>query len=156
VARTPFTPATPDQRARELQRSFRDFDREEPGPERAARLATFTRAAHQERQLNMAMHTAQLCLAEDPEQPALLVAAYLGDDGDDEEQLRSVSDLRDLGRYLDRADIVTLADSELGERARTWVTDGDEQQRRHRLRTLSSLVSRAFADTIRDELELGH
>jgi hypothetical protein len=157
VVRARYKPVTPDQRIRDLRKEFGGFDKEEPGPERAARLAAFARAAHDERQLNMAMHAAQLCLADDPDAPALLVDAYRADPEDatvdDEERLRSYVDLADLARYIDRSDIVDLAKQELRDEARTWVAAGDDQERRHRLRTLASMVDRAFADDLRDEVE---
>lgn len=152
MVRASFKPVTPDQRLRDLRKEFKGFDKEAPGAERAARLAVFARAAHDERQLNMAMHTAQLCLEEDPEEPALLVAAYEDGTHGTEDQLRSYGDLQDLARYVDRPDIVTLAAERQAELARRWVTEADEQERRHRLRTLTSLISRAFADDLRDEL----
>jgi hypothetical protein len=153
VVRARYKPVTPDQRLRDLRKEFKGFDKEEPGPERAARLAVFARAAHDERQLNMAMHAAQLCLDEDPDAPDLLVAAYRSDQTDVEERLRSYADLKDLARYVDRPDVVTLAEGMITEEARAWLADGDEQEQRHRLRTLTSVVDRAFADGLRDELE---
>jgi hypothetical protein len=152
VARARYKPVTPDQRVRDLRKEFKGFEKEEAGPERAARLAAFARAAHHERQLNMAMHAAQLCLDEDPDAPALLVDAYRAPEVDVEERLRSYSDLKDLARYVDRPDVVTLAEELLATDARAWVAAGDDQEQRHRLRTLTSLVSRAFADELRDEL----
>lgn len=157
MVRARTKPVTPDQRIRDLRKEFGGFDKEDPGPERAARLAAFARAAHDERQLNMAMHAAQLCLADDPDEPALLVDAYRADPEDatvdDEERLRSYVDLADLARYIDRSDIVDLAKQELRDEARAWVAAGDDQERRHRLRTLASMVDRAFADDLRDEVE---
>lgn len=153
MVRARYKPVTPDQRLRDLRKEFKGFDKEEPGPERAARLAAFARAAHDERQLNMAMHAAQLCLDEDPDAPELLVAAYRTGQTDVEERLRSYADLKDLARYVDRPDVVTLAEEMITEEARAWVADGDEQEQRHRLRTLTSVVDRAFADGLRDELE---
>lgn len=153
MVRARYKPVTPDQRLRDLRQEFKGFDKEEPGPERAARLAAFARAAHDERQLNMAMHAAQLCLDEDPDAPELLVAAYRTGQTDVEERLRSYADLKDLARYVDRPDVVTLAEEMITEEARAWVVDGDEQEQRHRLRTLTSVVDRAFADGLRDELE---
>jgi hypothetical protein len=157
VVRARYKPVTPDQRIRDLRKEFGGFDKEEPGPDRAARLAVFARAAHDERQLNMAMHAAQLCLADDPDAPALLVDAYRTDPSDDtvddEERLRSYVDLADLARYVDRPDVVDLAKGMLRDEARAWVAAGDDQERRHRLRTLASMVDRAFADDLRDEVE---
>jgi hypothetical protein len=153
VVRTRYKPVTPDQRVRDLRKEFRGFEREEPGPTRAARLAAFARAAHVDRQLNMAMHAAQRCLEDDPDDPALLVDAYRIGDDDPEEQLRSFSDLKDLARYVDRPDVGELADELLLEHARAWVAEADDQERRHRLRTLTSLAGRAFADDRRDEVE---
>lgn len=152
MARTRYKPVTPDQRVRDLRKEFKGFDKEEPGPERAARLAAFTRAAHHERQLNMAMHAAALCLEEDPDAPALLVDAYRAEDADVEERLRSYGDLQDLARYVDRPDVGDIAEELLATEARAWVAAGDEQEQRHRLRTLTSLVSRAFADDLRDDI----
>jgi hypothetical protein len=146
-------PVTPDQRLRDLRKEFTGFEREEPGPDRAARLAAFTRAAHVERQLNLAMQAAAWCLEDDPDDPALLVAAYTVEDDDVEVRLRALDDLRDLARYLDRADLRDHAQTELESQARAWVRDGDDAGRRHRLRTVQSVTSREFADRLRDELE---
>jgi hypothetical protein len=153
VVRARYKPVTPDQRLRDLRKEFKGFEKEEAGPERAARLAAFVRAAHHERQLNMAMHAAQLCLDEDPAAPDLLVAAYRDGLSEVEERLRSYSDLKDLARYVDRPDVATLADERLATEAHDWVAAGDDQEQRHRLRTLTSLVGRTFADELRDEIQ---
>jgi hypothetical protein len=153
LVRSRFKPVTPDQRIRDLRKEFKGFEKEEPGADRAARLAAFTRAAHAERQLNMAMQAAALCLEDDPDEPALLIAAYVDAEEDPEPQLRALDDLRDLARYLDRPDLVEYADRELQVRAKAWVADGDEAERRYRLRTVQSVTSREVADRIRDELE---
>lgn len=145
-------PVTPDQRVRDLRKEFRGFDKEEPGPDRAARLADFTRAAHLERQLNMAMHTAELCLAEDPDAPELLVSAYAADVGDEVARLEALSDLTDLARYIGRDDVSTTAGQLLRDSARDWVAAGSESERRYRLRTVQSLTSVEVADGIRDAL----
>lgn len=155
MARTTAKPVTPDQRLRDLRKEFRGFEREEPGAERAARLAEFTRAAHDERQLNMAMHAAGLCLEDDPDDPDLLVAAYAETDEPPEERLHALADLRDLARYLDRADIATIAAEQLRACAQGWVADGDESEQRYRLRTVQSVISREVADDIRDALRHG-
>ncbi|MEX0835169.1 MAG: hypothetical protein WD010_03690 [Nitriliruptor sp.] len=152
MVRARFKPVTPDQRLRDLRKEFKGFEKEEPGPDRAARLAVFARAAHDDRQLNMAMHTAQLCLDEDPDPPALLVDAYRTSSATDEDRLRSYTDLQDLARYIDRPDLGDLAERSLHDEARDWVLTGGDQERRHRLRTLSSMISRRFADGLRDEL----
>jgi hypothetical protein len=151
VVRSRYKPVTPDQRLRDLRKEFKGFDNEEPGAERAARLAAFTRAAHTERQLNMAMQAAAMCLEDDPEDPALLLAAYENDE-DPEDRLRALDDLRDLARYIDRADVGEHAERELLAQSRAWVKAGDEAERRHRLRTVQSVMSREVADQIRDEL----
>lgn len=154
MARTSSSkPITPDQRIRDLRKEFRTLEREEPGPQRAAQLAAFTRAAHLERQLNMAMHTAVLCLADDPDAPALLLAAYDPDGVDGEERLTALSDLHDLARYLERPDITEVATERLQETAEAWVLAGAEGERRYRLRTVQSLTSQAVADRIRDRLD---
>lgn len=152
MVRPRYKPVTPDQRIRELRKEFRELQKAEPGEERAVRLAEFTRDAHAERHLNMAMHTAALCLEDDPSAPDLLVHAYLDDVADPEELLRSLVDLRDLARYVDRPDVVEHCDVRIREEARAWVRGADEIEQRHRLRTLASMLSREFADDIRDEL----
>ena len=152
MVRPRHKPVSPDQRIRELRKEFRGFESEEAGPDRAARLAVFARAAHDQRQLNMAMHAANLCLEDDPEPPALLMEAYAAVP-DIEDRLRSLSDLIDLGRYIDRPDVATEAEARLRDAARTWLTEASDGERRHRLRTLGSLGGRAFADDLRDELE---
>jgi hypothetical protein len=151
MARAGSKPVTPDQRVRDLRKDLRGFDHEDPGPQRAARLADFARAAHVDRQLNLSMHAAVLCLAEDPDAPELLVGAYSTDD-DPEERLSALNDLRELARYVDRADVASVADGLLLETARAWVTAADDGERRYRLRTVQSLTSREVADGIRDEL----
>ena len=142
------------QRIRELRKELRRLEtKEEPGPERAALLAGLVRAAHEARQLNMAMHAAQLCLEEDPDPPSLLVAAYVTDDlTEPEERLRTLVDLEDLGRYVGEESMREWASGRIDEEARAWVRDATEQEQRHRLRTLTSLVSQEFADQLRDEL----
>lgn len=157
MVRPRFKPVTPDQRIRELRKEFRQLQTKvEPGPERAEQLAAFTRAAHEERQLNMAMHTAQLCLEEDPEPPALLISAYLPEELDEtEERLRALVDLADLGRYVGSDALRAYADEHIGRDARTWVRDASEAEQRHRLRTLTSMLGRETADAIRDELRFG-
>jgi hypothetical protein len=153
VVQARYKPVTPDQRLRDLSKEFKGFEREEPGPERATRLAAFVRAAHQERQLNMAMHAAQLCLEEDPDDPSLLISAYLDAEEDPEERLRAISDLQDLARYVGRADVGAVADERMLSTARSWLEEANDVERRHRLRTLTSMVSREFADDLRDELD---
>ena len=155
MARPRSKPVSPDQVIRELRAEFRRLTtKEEPGPERAALLATFTRAAHDERQLNMAMHAASLCLEEDPTPPELLHAAYLPPDLEDtEERLRALVDLGDLARYVDARELVDRARDERDGLARDWVREVADPERRHRLRTLGSMVDQAYADQLRDELE---
>lgn len=159
MARPRYKPVTPDQRIRDLRKEFRSFQRggdEEAGPELARRLAAFTRAAHDERQLNMAMHTAQLCLEEDPDAPAMLIEAYVDEDlADPEERLRALIDLRDLGRYVEREDVTSYADGHIHSEAEGWVREGDEAAQRHRLRILTSMFDRSFADGIRDRIQFG-
>lgn len=151
--RANFKPVDPDKQRREMQREFKGFGKSEPSPERTARLATFTREAHVERQLNMAMHTAVICLEDDPDQPELLIAAYTDPDQDPEARLRAWSDLQDLARYIDRGDIAELAAGRLREDAEDWVRSCDPAERRQVLRTLGNIVNRAFADDVRDTVD---
>lgn len=155
MVRARFKPVTPDQRLRDLTKEFRAFEREEPGPERAARLASFVRTAHEHRQLNMVMHAAQLCLQDDPDDPDLLVRAYFDVDEHIEERLHSLQDLRDLARYVARDDIDRLADEELLRTARAWLAGATAAERRHHLRTLASVLPRERVDDLRDELADG-
>lgn len=154
MVRPRYKPVTPDQRIRELRKEFKHLETKvEPGPERAEQLAAFTRAAHDERQLNMAMHTAARCLEEDPDPPELLVAAYLPEDlTDPEERLRALVDLQDLARYVDVAELRSFTEKAIDDEARSWVRAGSEAEQRHRLRTLGSMIGAPFADQIRDEL----
>lgn len=144
-------PVTPDQKSRDLQRELRTLEKAEPSPDRAQDLATLTRAAHLDRQLNLAMRAAELCLEDDPDAPTLLITAY-EQAPEGEERLEAMTDLRDLARYLDRDDIVVTADAAIAQAARAWVTSGDDSERRYRLRTVQSLTSRELADDLRDEL----
>ena len=155
MANPRYKPVAPDQMIRELRKEFRRLEtKEEPGPGRAAMLASFTRAAHHERELNMAMHTASLCLAEDPEPPALLIGAYITDElTDPEERLRVFTDLDDLARYVENEDLRTFVKQHIHDESKAWVLDSSDQERKHRLRTLSSIFSQRFTDTIRDEIE---
>lgn len=146
-----YKPVAPDQQIRELRTELKALQKEEPSPQRAERLAAFVRAAHDARQLNMAMHTATLCLEEDPDAPALLIAAYEpGDDADTEDALRAWADLQDLARYVDRPDVRDLADERIRSLAAGWMSDADTTQTRHRYRTLVSMFDRRFADEVRD------
>lgn len=146
-------PVTPDQKSRDLQRDFRTLQKQEPSPERAEELATLARAAHEDRQLNLAMLAAQQCLEEDPNDPELLVAAYRAEEGG-EPRLLELADLRDLARYLDRPDLTEIADRDLEAAARAWVLPAEEGERRYRLRTVQSLASAELADGLRNELDL--
>ena len=143
------------QRIRELRKEMRRLEtKEEPGPERAALLAGLVRSAHEERQLNMAMHAASLCIEEDPDPPSLLIDAYVTDDLlDPEERLRTFVDLQDLARYVGDDELRGWVDERIDTEARDWVRAGTEQERRHRLRTLTSMVGQSFADEIRDEIQ---
>lgn len=155
MARPRYKPVDPSRVIRDLRKEFKRLQtKEEPGPERAELLASFTRAAHDERQLNMAMHTATQCLEEDPDAPSMLIAAYLPADLEDpEERLRTLVDLRDLARYVDHAALRAFVEEHVDAEARAWVREATDQERKHRLRTLTSMFDRAFADQIRDELE---
>lgn len=155
MARPRYKPVDPAKVIRELRKEFKRLQtKEEPGPERAELLAAFTKAAHEERQLNMAMHTASLCLDEDPDAPELLIAAYVPSDLDDpEERLQTFIDLRDLARYVDHGELRDWVQQHIDDEARTWVREANDQERKHRLRTLTSWYGREFADTIRDEIE---
>jgi len=155
VARPRYKPVDPSRIIRDLRKEFKRLQtKEEPGPERAQLLAAFTRSAHEERQLNMAMHTASQCLEEDPEAPAMLIAAYLPPDLDDpEERLRTLVDLHDLARYVDSDDLQSFVDEHVDDEARSWARDATDQERKHRLRALTSMFSQSFADQISDELE---
>lgn len=155
MARPRYKPVDPGKIIRDLRKEFKRLqNKEEPGPERAELLASFTRSAHLERQLNMAMHTATQCLEEDPDSPQLLIEAYLPSDLDDpEERLRTLVDLKDLARYVDNDELQAFVDEHVETEARDWARNATETERKHRLRTLTSMFSREFADTIRDEIE---
>jgi hypothetical protein len=146
-------PVTADRRVRDLRKELLAVERESPGPERAARLAWLTRAALDDRQLNMAMQAASLCLADDPEDPDLLVAAFLDADEHPETQLEALAGLGDLARYLDRPDVGALAEQHQLVVARRWAAAADPGERRYRLRTVASLTSEATADALREELD---
>jgi len=155
VARPRYKPVDPAKVVRELRKEFKRLqNKEEPGPERAELLAAFTRAAHEERQLNMAMHTAAQCLEEDPDDPALLIAAYVQPGIEDpEERLRTFVDLKDLARYVDHEGLQSFVQEHIDTEARAWVREASEQERKYRLRSLTSMFGREFADQVRDELE---
>ena len=155
MVRARFKPVTPDQSARDLTRELQALEKEEPGRDRAARLAAFVRSAQEQRHLNLAMHAAGLCLDDDPDDPDALVAAYVDEQADLEEQLRSLQDLRDLARYVGRDDLDALADERLIAGARSWLADATPAERRHRLRTLTSILGRERVDGLRDELDPG-
>lgn len=152
MVRARFKPVTPDQPIRDLRKDRKAIDKEEPSAERAARLASFVRAAHDLRELNMAMHAAQECLDEDPDAPALLVAAY-DEDGDDdvEAHLRRLVDLQDLARYVQRDDVRATATDRIRQVAKDWITDAGPEER-SRLRLLNAIFDRGFVDDLRDEL----
>lgn len=149
-------PVVPDGDIRALRKDHKGLMKAEPG-ERAAEMAVFARRAHVMRQINMAMQTGQLALDEDADAPDLLVDAYLGDrDVDDPEQgLHDLLDLVDIGRWLDRDDIVDLATEKFDEAALVFVRDASEGEARHRLRLLTSMKDRAYADGVRDQVRFG-
>jgi hypothetical protein len=91
-----------------------------------------------------------------PTRPPYWSRAYVDADAPLEEQLHTYGDLRDLARYLDRQDIVATADARQRSVARDWVADADDGERRYRLRTVQSAISREAADDIRDELDAGN
>jgi hypothetical protein len=157
MVRARYKPVNPDQRIRELRKEFKELQTKvEPGPERAEQLAAFTRAAHGDRQLNMAMHTAALSIEEDPDPPAMLIAAYLPPDVDDpEERLHALMDLKDLGRYIGHDELRDHADDQLHDEALAWVREATDSEQRYRLRQLASYVDQRFADAIRDEVTFG-
>lgn len=146
-------PVTPDRRVRDLRKEHQAVEREAPGPQRAARFAEMTRAALDDRQVNMAMETATRCLEEDPDDPALLLGAFSDDTLDPEAQLVAFDALRDLARYIDRPDVGDQATARLETVARSWVAEADPGERRYRLRTVQSLTSRETADTLRAEFD---
>ncbi|MDX1511442.1 MAG: hypothetical protein R3249_08850 [Nitriliruptorales bacterium] len=152
MVKASFKPVPPDQRIRELRKEFKDLGKAEPSAETTQRLAAFTRAAHDERMLNMVMHAGQRCLDEDSKAPAALVAAYTPASRDVEEQIRGWLDLVDLGRWLDRKDLQQLGQKEAEKTAREWVKKADAAEARHRLRTIGSALGREFADNLRDAL----
>lgn len=152
MVRASFKPVPPDQRIREIRKELKELAKAEPSAETTKRLAAFTRAAHDERQLNMVMHIGQRCLNEDKKAPKALLDAYTPDSSDVEEQVRGWLDLVDLGRWLERDDLKETGQERAEERARKWVKDGDAAERRHRLRTISSALGREFADDLRDEV----
>jgi hypothetical protein len=153
VVRAHYKPVTGEPQARTLAKELRQLEQEPAGPDRARRLAGFVRTAHEQRLLNLAMHAAQLCVDDDPEAPAALIAAYDQPREDDEELLRQLQDLRDLARYISLPELDAHADARLLEVARAWLVDADQAERRHRLRTLTSILGRARVDDLRDELD---
>jgi hypothetical protein len=152
VIRASFKPVPPDQRIREIRKAFKDLAKAEPGTETTERLAAFTRAAHDERMLNMVMHAGQRCLDEDRRAPRALVAAYTPDASDVEEQIRGWLDLVDLGRWLDREDLQKTGRDRAEKTARDWVKKAEPAEARHRLRTIGSALGQQFADVLRDSL----
>lgn len=157
MVRANFKPVTPDQPIRDLRKDRKALDKEEPGPERAERLASFARQAHDLRELNMAMHAATECLDEDPDAPALLVGAYdnveATDDDDVEVRLRQLVDLQDIARYLDRDELREVATTRIRDVALSWLEAAEDEKAV--LRSLTSIFDRAFADELRDTLRFG-
>lgn len=146
-------PVVPDADIRALRKDHKALMKA-AGEDRAEDLAVFARRAHVMRQINMAMHTGQLALDEDPHAPDLLVDAYLGDrDRDDEEQgLHDLLDLVDIGRWLDRDDIANLATERFDRAAEAFIREASEAEARHRLRLLTSMRDRAYADALHDRI----
>ncbi len=149
MVRARYKPVTPDQRLRDLRKEFKGFEKEEPGPERAARLAVFARAAHDDRQLNMAMHAAQLCLDEDPDAPALLRRRLPDLDAATTRIACAPTPTSRTSRGTSTAPTWSSSPNVRShDEARDWVLAGDDQERRHRLRTLASMIGRRFADDL--------
>ncbi len=135
-------------RVRDLRKELKELEKEEPGTARAERLADFTRRAQDERALNKAMHSAQLCLDEDPDAPKLLVTAYLREEAT-EDLLRSLSELANLGRWIGRNDLIAIARDRAQTLAPEWVGASGGGERRRRLRTLASM----FGDEVAAHLQ---
>lgn len=152
MVKASFKPVPPDQRIREIRKEFKELGKAEPGAETTERLAAFTRAAHDERMLNMVMHAGQRCLDEDTRAPRALVAAYTPESNDVEEQIRGWLDLVDLGRWLDRDDLQETGRDKAEKTARDWVKKADAAEARHRLRTIGSALGPDFADDLRDSI----
>lgn len=145
-----YKPVNTQKKARDLTKDFKTLQKADPGPERAVELAEFAKRAHEERSLNMVMHTAALCLAEDPDPPALLVGAYTDGVEDPVERIRAWADLQDLSRYIDRPDIRELADERIETESRAWYAAAeDAAEQRVRWRELARIFDREFADGIR-------
>ncbi len=152
--RNPYKPVNPDQRIRDLRKAFKGIQKGEPGAERVPELAEFVRMAHDERMINMVMHAANLCLDEDPDAPAALIAVYTSDERP-ADRLHSYSDLHDLGGWIGRPDFKETAVERARSEAPAWVAAADPSEQRIRLRDLESWFGREFADDVRDEVERG-
>lgn len=146
-----YKPVNAQKKARDLTKDFKTLQKTEPGPERAVELAEFAKRAHEERSLNMVMHTAALCLEEDPDAPALLIAAYTDGIDDPIERLRAWADLEDLARYIEQPDIRELARERIRSESADWYAAAadDAAEQRTRWRELARIFDRDFADTIR-------
>ena len=155
MVRAHVTPVAPEQQARAIAKELRELERDEPGRPRASRLASLVRRSHEQRLLNLAMHAAQLCVDDDPEDPAELLRAYHDPGAELEEQLRPLQDLSDLARYVGHDELHAQADARLVEVARAWLGEATTAELRHRVRTLGSVLGRERADDLRAELDAG-
>lgn len=153
MARASARPRHASHRIRDLRQRLRELEREAPGPDRAIRLAEVVRAAHDDQQLNIAMHSAVLCLADDPDAPELLLTVFADADEPLEDRLLALGGLRDLARYIDRSDVAALAAGLQRATAHRFVEEAATDGRDERLRTVATVISPAAADDLRRALD---
>lgn len=142
-----YKAVNPDRVIRDLRQEFKKIQKGDPEFTTPARLADFTRRAHDLRMINKALHTAQLCLEVAPETAAeLLTGSYL--DGADglEDELRAWAELANLARWLDHRELAERARDRAGKLAVEWLGEVRGGEQRSRLRELGSMFDEDFAD----------
>ncbi len=135
------------ERNRELKRLR---GKTEPGRERATQAAELAVAFHEERSINDVMELAQMVLDDVDDGVALLLETYLRDTRDVEERMERLAMLANIGRWIDRDDLYTVARTEGTEVATTWVgAIVDETLQADRL----SIIERRFDTHLRQAVQ---
>lgn len=119
------------------------------GPERAERLAALARTFHEGREINLALDTAQQCIADGAGDVSPLVAAYTCHDRADL-RIEDLAMLASLGRWLEHAELAARVRREAYAHAVTWCAAVDGRERERRL----DVLRRRFDDDLADRVDL--
>lgn len=119
------------------------------GPDRAARLAELARTFHEDREINLALDTAQQCIADGGGDISPLVTAYACRDRVDL-RIDDLAMLASLGRWLEHPELAARVRDQAYAEAVTWCAAVHGRERERRLEVLR----RRFDDELADQVDL--